>query len=591
MSSSPSLHAVKASPEYTALFDLYAAQESEKLRVREELQQEFNIARQKMETEIADERGSLVEFRKELERMAEELQRTAEQVRCKQRDVERREEEHQKIRLAIATQHEEHIAEMDSKRRRQIFESRRIRDMLEAQISEKDSSIRDLSERIKISEREYDALQTAMLKVQSEDIEGHSEIQRLRQEVTASHTLVRDLQHEKKMIQVELDNYRSVHEDMKDAAQYYKGEYMSLSKRYNQLLDFVAQTERQRHAREREVSELQKEIASLRLMRSGGSSALDRLTSVVLPNLTQGSTAHINGSTHAPAVESSAVDLRQLLADLAVSVELSEREEHRKRRLRQEKEDRQYSPPAAAQRRNQYCHKERTSSGAQNKVQQLYSDVLQSHKKLNHRNIVLPRKRGERRSSRRQIQDVSHRESEAKECIGHEEEIFNVSQSEDESDIHNRSQSQHEHPVGGHDVSTDQFQHLHANEDSALYSGSDIERVRLSSMTQGHYDFNDDDENLEYVSTDIGQCDGVASTVTTTTCENPVVKSLSQRVLSRARREEDLVRLQNSLQQLLGTGVYGIDDPIIKEMNNKIEELRGSEGQQLGTTSPKREIL
>ena len=140
-------------------------------------------------------------------------------------------------------------------------------------------------------------------------------------------------------------------------------------------------------------------------------------------------------------------------------------------------------------------------------------------------------------------------------------------------------------------MSTDQFQHLHANEDSALYSGSDIERVRLSSMTQGHYDFNDDDENLEYVSTDIGQCDGVASTVTTTTCENPVVKSLSQRVLSRTRREEDLVRLQNSLQQLLGTGVYGIDDPIIKEMNNKIEELRGSEGQQLGTTSPKREIL
>jgi hypothetical protein len=114
-------------------------------------------------------------LRREVEEMGLQLQATAKTLAKRTADVEYREAELERRRLDVARRHEEQLQDIDGRCRRLAAEYQAKLDLEASRMKEKESLVQDTLTRMGALQRDYDLLQSAMLRVQHREVTDHDE--------------------------------------------------------------------------------------------------------------------------------------------------------------------------------------------------------------------------------------------------------------------------------------------------------------------------------------------------------------------------------------------------------------------------------
>ena len=342
---------LRDTPEYAALFDLdvWRVEQQRKLEAEWAAEKQRRVAA--LEAEHASRHAEVEAFREELEGMARHLQRTAEQVRLRQADLEQREAAFDQHRLRISQQHEEQVATVEARGRERLLEVQQASEMQAARVKERDAMLGDVTARLAATQRDYDSLQAAMLKVQGKEVDAAAGEHRAQTHISELQRLNRDLADGKQQLATQLAAESQLREKMASAAAHYRREYLALARQHNDLVDFVQASEAKR------LLELQAEMeshtkasanaasaatgATTEPHAGGPTAAVDRITVI-------GAGGGAAGSAASPA---SSDELKRLLGVFAEQIRASEQRHRKGREARRRKQQQQQQRATDEQRR------------------------------------------------------------------------------------------------------------------------------------------------------------------------------------------------------------------------------------------------
>lgn len=204
----------------------------------------------------AAEVAELEAVRRDVEAMATQVQRAAQQLQARIADVDRREAELERRRLEIAQRHESQLRGIEDTTRRVVAEMQAKLDAEVSRSREKEMAVQDAAARLGAVQRDYDLLQSAMLRVQSRDVERHESTTKAAQQLQEVKDALSDAVKAQQALVEENAALRDKAQKHHGAMLHYRGLYKAAVEQHNALAADVRRAEAARLAEDQHRVEM-----------------------------------------------------------------------------------------------------------------------------------------------------------------------------------------------------------------------------------------------------------------------------------------------------------------------------------------------